>query len=191
MPNSTSSPESGASIGLTPQMAHQLGPETASLSFWQGHLKRRQYCAPTPRSDMNRPHRNWHANHPAKTPGRPVEGHARAFDQPRSTRSFCACQRGPHCTFPGSIAASLAAETRRRSPSVENPPLPARTEGTSPWINPCMFHERRTCLLSSTFHTVHAVPPLRTWPARSRQFKTIKKWYPQDPAEIRPLLQTG
>ena len=90
---------------------------------------------------------------------------ARAFDQRRSTRSFCVRQHGPHCTFPGSIAASLAVETRRRSPSVENPLLPARTEGTSSWINPCTSHELCTCLLSSTFHTVRAVPPLRTWPA--------------------------
>ena len=88
-----------------------------------------------------------------------------AFDQRRSTRSFRARQRGPHCTFPGSIAASLTVETRRRSSSVENLLLPARTEGTSPWINPCTFHERRTCLLLSTFHTVRTVPPLRTWPA--------------------------
>ena len=82
--------------------------------------------------------------------------HPRASDQRRSTRSFYARQRGPHCTSPCPIAASLAAEMRRRSPSVENPPLPARTEGTSSWINPCTSHERRTCLLSSTFHTVHA-----------------------------------
>ena len=90
---------------------------------------------------------------------------ARAFDQRGSTCSLRARQHGRHCTFHGSIAASLAVETRRRSPSVENPPLPVRTEGTSPWINPCTFHEWRTCLLSSTFHTVRAVPPLRTWPA--------------------------
>ena len=88
-----------------------------------------------------------------------------AFDQRRSTRSFRARQRGPHCTFPGLITVSLAAEMRRHSPSMENPPLPARTEGTSPWINPCTFHERRTCLPSITFHTVHTVPQLRTWPA--------------------------
>ena len=86
---------------------------------------------------------------------------ARAFDQRRSTRSFRACQRGLHCTFPGSIAASLAVETRRRSPSVENPLLPARTEGTSSWINLCRSHERRTCLLSSTFHSALAVTRLR------------------------------
>ena len=90
---------------------------------------------------------------------------AQAFDQHRSTRLLRARERGPHCTFPGSIAASLAVETRRRSPSMENPLLPARTEGTSPWINPCPFQERRTCLLSSTFHTVRAVPPFRMWPS--------------------------
>ena len=89
----------------------------------------------------------------------------RAFDQRRSTCSFRARQRSPHCTFPGSIAALLAEETRRRPPSVENAPLPARTEGTSPWINPCTFHERHTYPPSSTFHTVCAVPPLPTWPA--------------------------
>ena len=32
-------------------------------------------------------------------------------------------------------------------------------------INPCTFHERRTCLLSSAFHTVRVVRPLRTWPS--------------------------
>ena len=101
----------------------------------------------------------------ARATGRGSRMPAQAFDQRRSTSSLRARQRGPHCTVPGSIAASLAVEMRRRSPSVENPLLPARAEGTSPWINPCTFHERRTCLLSSTFHTVRAVRPLRTWPA--------------------------
>ena len=50
-------------------MSHQLWPEIASFRFRQGHLKQRTYFAPTPRDDMNRPHRNWHANRPAKTPG--------------------------------------------------------------------------------------------------------------------------
>jgi len=165
----TSSRELGA-LAPTPHVARQLGPEAASLRFWQGHPRQRTHLAPTSRHDTNRPHRIWYANHPAKTPG-PCPGDrsrvphaARAFDQHRSTRSFCAHQRGPHCTFPGSIAASLAVEMRRRSPSMENPLLPVRTEGTSSWINPCTSHEQHTCLLSSTFHTVRAVPPLRTWP---------------------------
>jgi len=89
---------------------------------------------------------------------------ARAFDQRRSTRLLRVRQRGPHCTFLGSIAASLAIETRRRSPSVGNPLLPARAKGTSLWINPCTFRERRTCLPSSTFYTARVVRPLRTWP---------------------------
>ena len=90
----------------------------------------------------------------------------RASDQRRSTRPLRARQRGPHCTtFPGSIAASLARETRRRSPSVGNQLLPVRAEGTLLWINPCMFHERRTCLPWSTFHRARVVRPLRTWPA--------------------------
>ena len=141
-------------LALTPHVARQLWPETASLLFRQGCLKQQQYSAPTPRHDMNRPHRNWHANRPAKTPGsaratcRGFRMPAQAFDQRLSTRSLRTRQRGPHCTFLGSIAASLAVETRRCSPSVENPLLPARAEGTLPWINPCMFHEQRACLLS-------------------------------------------
>ena len=85
------------------------------------------------------------AEGPACPPGRPNRADQRS------------CQRGPHCTFLGSIAALLVVETRRRSPSVGNPLLPARAEGTSLWINPCTFHERRMYLPSSTFHTAHAV----------------------------------
>ena len=80
-------------LAPTPHVARQLGPETASLRFRQGHLKQRQYCTPNPQDDMNRPYRNWHANHPAKTPGRPVEGpaclrgHSTGVDQ--LARSAC------------------------------------------------------------------------------------------------------
>ena len=55
-----------------------------------------------------------------KTPGRALATGrgsrmpARAFDHRRSTRSLRARQLGPHCTFPGSIEALLARETRRR-----------------------------------------------------------------------------
>ena len=72
----TSLPESGAPIGPDPSRGLPAWPETASLCFRQGHPKQWQYCAPNPRDDMNRPHRNWHANHPAKIPGRPVKGPA-------------------------------------------------------------------------------------------------------------------
>jgi len=79
---------------------------------------------------------------------------ARASDQRQSTCPLRARQCGPHCTtLPCSIAASLAVETRSHSPSVGNPLLPARAEATLLWINPCMFHERRTCLPSSTFYS--------------------------------------
>ena len=172
----TSSPESKRHrpnrvlrLPPTPHVAHQLGPETASLRFWQGHLKQWQYCAPNPRDDMNRPHRNWHANHPAKPPGRPVEGPACPLGRSTSVDQHARSARTNVARTVHSLAQSQPCWPQRRedmnSPSVENPPLPARTEGTSPWINPCTFHEQRTCLLLSTFHTVRAVPPLRTWPA--------------------------
>ena len=143
---------------------------------------------------MNRPHRNWHANHPAKTPG-PCPGdrsrvpHACSGVRPASINALAPrVPTWPALYIPGSIAASLALETRRRSPSVENPLLPARAEGTSPWINPCTFHERRTCLPSSTFHTVHAVRPLRTWPSlvftRLRQRVRGEHRYVSDIEEI-------
>jgi len=82
----TSSPESGG-LAPTPHMAQQLWPETASLSFWKGHPRQREYSAPTPRDDMNRPHRKWHANRPAKAPGpgpgnRPRVPHARSGARP-------------------------------------------------------------------------------------------------------------
>ena len=77
---------------------------------------------------------------------------ARASDQCQSTRPLRACQRGPHCTtFPGSIEASLAVEMTRRSPSVGNPLLPARAEGTLLWIISCIFR------------AVRVDPPWPTW----------------------------
>ena len=101
---------------------------------------------------------------PWAVPWRPAEGPACPLGRPTSADQR-ACHRGPHCTFPGSIAALLAIETRRRSLSVGNPLLPARAEDTSLWINPCTFRERRTCLPSSSFYTVRGIRPLRTWPA--------------------------
>uniref|UniRef100_A0A8C4QX71 Nucleophosmin n=1 Tax=Eptatretus burgeri TaxID=7764 RepID=A0A8C4QX71_EPTBU len=80
----------------------------------------------------HRPHQNWHANRPAKTPG-PCPGNRPrvplAHSGVRPVPINALAPRGPHCTFPGSIAASLAVERRRRSPYVGNLLLPARTEG--------------------------------------------------------------
>ena len=69
-------PNRALRLAPIPHVARQLRLETASLRFRQGHPKQWEYCALTPRDVMKCPHRNWHANHPAKTHRRPVEGPA-------------------------------------------------------------------------------------------------------------------
>ena len=82
-----SSPESGAPIGPNPSRGLLTLAGNRTTSFPTRSSRQRNYSAPTPRHDTNRPHQNWSANCPVKPPG-PCPGdrsrvpHARSSVRP-------------------------------------------------------------------------------------------------------------